>query len=1257
MNGICLLPRYYLGVVVAVALLLLVNSDGELRKATPTNQLTTTFNILLNRPEATHLEAAGLTISSAQNLGMTQIDVQHQAVVIEGNESIKRIVGIHPEYDENLDAELVFHYEEQELNGLSEENLILYSSQDEGKTWIAHYNSAVDPATNTIYLDNIDHFSLWTAAPPPPVLNNEDSTCPNALQTSEGASVDGANTGIQVNPVASCLGCTVSNTGNLVDADTTNFATMDFSVAAVITGSVIGQMAVNTGTLPMGSIVGFVFEDAAGILDLGLLGGDISLQTYNGAMLVDNLTLDDPLVNINLLSSTLNQISLTTSGTITQVRLVVNIGALGLARTFNVYYAFVNTPCECLSPDALQTNDGSSVNNAATGVTGALCVLCGVTNAANLVDNDTTNFATLIAAVSIGTEVTVAVNTADIDAGSRVGFVFEDANDILDAGLLGALSIQTYNNGSLVDDVALDDALVNLSLLSATLNQASIVTTNTIDEIRFVVDAGLLGVLTTFNVYFAFVEAPCGCECEDALQTPGTTVNNTNTGIHFNGVLNLCVGCGVTNATNVVNADTTDFGTIALALALDLLGGGYEGVIALNTGPLPGGSKVGFVFEDANGLLGADLLAALSIRTLNNETIVDDVDLSSNLVALQLLGTTQIQKAFITTSGGIDQIQFVVNVDNLLGIVGTGLLQEFNVYYAVQEMGCDNDHDGVKDDVDLDSDNDGIPDAVEEATALNGGDTDGDGIPDIFDLDSDNDGVPDIIEAGGTDIDGDGIADDLTDSDGDGLVDIYDNAPNDPDPGASTSRLPIPDSDGDGHPDFQDLDSDNDTINDITESGIPDTNNDGMVDELNPDGTLSNDSDGDGFTDALDPNNNNTVGTGDGTGTPAITTDPDADNDGQPDDDDGDGTAYNGGDTDSDNVLDLRDLDSDNDSINDIDENSNGHLDTDNDGYIGSGDAGYADTDGDGIPDSADDNVNVFGDAGGTPPVDTDGDGIPDFQDLDSDNDSVNDIVENDNGNTDTNSNGYIDSGDTGYGDNDGDGIPDMTDNDDNVFGDPGGSDPVDTDGEGTPDFQDVDSDDPSDQTGDGTNDDIDESGNPSLDADNDGKVDDTSDPDGDGIVGDADNQPNEFGDLEPDIIATISADDFSLNITQEVDVVVNIIEILGAETFRTVTFAVPKLGSAFALTVDPNATSSTVLGGLVVSNPDWDIVEEVSRFVFTSKTGVTLDGGVSRVVLKVQATGTSTSKANFSVNVAGGSGGEARTNNNQAIRVFSINL
>lgn len=230
------------------------------------------------------------------------------------------------------------------------------------------------------------------------------------------------------------------------------------------------------------------------------------------------------------------------------------------------------------------------------------------------------------------------------------------------------------------------------------------------------------------------------------------------------------------------------------------------------------------------------------------------------------------------------------------------------------------------------------------------------------------------------------------------------------------------DTDGDGIPDYADLDSDNDTIADIIEAGRSDIN--------------------------LPPVNTDLL------------------------------PQFN------DNLPDYIDIDSDNDSIHDADEawpqgtlppaledqhSASQLADSERNPLVpnditpypdGIPDVHDLDSDGDGIPDyvEAGLDINPF-----TPPVDTDGDGIPDFRDLDSNGDGIPDIL---------------------AWDSDGDGIPNYADSnpkdgplgdwdDDNITNaeegaihirspsgiwvlQPGGRD---TDGDGTPDYKDSDSD------------------------------------------------------------------------------------------------------------------------------------------------------------------------------------------------------
>ncbi|MDX1830321.1 MAG: choice-of-anchor D domain-containing protein, partial [Lutibacter sp.] len=115
-------------------------------------------------------------------------------------------------------------------------------------------------------------------------------------------------------------------------------------------------------------------------------------------------------------------------------------------------------------------------------------------------------------------------------------------------------------------------------------------------------------------------------------------------------------------------------------------------------------------------------------------------------------------------------------------------------------------------------------------------DTDSDGVADTFDLDSDNDGIPDVVESGNLDkivgYDGsDKINLGFPDSNGNGMND------------ASETVSPI-DSDGDGVPNYIDLDSDNDGIFDVDESGVVSTS--APAGTQNGDGDINGDGTGDG---------------------------------------------------------------------------------------------------------------------------------------------------------------------------------------------------------------------------------------------------------------------------------------------------------------------------------------------------------------------------------------------------------------------------
>ncbi|WP_309613877.1 choice-of-anchor D domain-containing protein [Flavobacterium sp.] len=202
-------------------------------------------------------------------------------------------------------------------------------------------------------------------------------------------------------------------------------------------------------------------------------------------------------------------------------------------------------------------------------------------------------------------------------------------------------------------------------------------------------------------------------------------------------------------------------------------------------------------------------------------------------------------------------------------------------------------------------------------------DSDSDGIADLLDVDDENDGIPDIEEAGFKAYSTGKSTMDRTsaatwiDANNNGLNDYIEAM-------ISGGTYSLPDTDGDGVPNYLDLDSDNDSFFDVDESGL-----------LNGDGDIT----GDGKGDGADSDGDGLLNLYDNSIVYGTTL-----------------RAY-AQDTDGNNIPDYLEIDDDDDGTNDIETGLYASFDTNADGKIdGSGDA-----DGDGILDAFDTNDTAKG--------------------------------------------------------------------------------------------------------------------------------------------------------------------------------------------------------------------------------------------------------------------------------------------------------
>ena len=473
-----------------------------------------------------------------------------------------------------------------------------------------------------------------------------------------------------------------------------------------------------------------------------------------------------------------------------------------------------------------------------------------------------------------------------------------------------------------------------------------------------------------------------------------------------------------------------------------------------------------------DGVLHANELAACSASVCINSPC--DVDSSGAIEADEFTSGRFLNSDGETTDATADPYDLDSDNDGFPDLVEAGLSQfDDNNDNLISDSEATDIDDGSGDDIDGGSNDDNSVVNLDEIT-----DSDGDGTPDYRETDSDGDGINDTTEIGL------GICDDGTGSGSaaDGMlhadevaacsatVCINDPCDDDSSGVIEPDELSIsPDADNDGLFNFQDLDADNDGILDATETSN-DSDSDGILNFLDID------ADNDGIVDNVEAQ---------AEGSSLVATGTDNDNDGIDaafDSNDGSfgGTAISPVNTDTADVADYLDTDSDNDGIFDLIEghdndgngvNDHGLSDANNDGRIDSGE--FSDADNDGLEDDYDTvsgpNETTNASGANTTLQNTDGTDNRDWRDTDDDNDTI--LTTNESTN-DTDNDGTIDSRDT---DSDGDGILDQdepttdTDGDginDNVDPDSDGDgipDSVETnadaDGDGTPNFLDTDSD------------------------------------------------------------------------------------------------------------------------------------------------------------------------------------------------------
>ncbi|MGG7034558.1 MAG: gliding motility-associated C-terminal domain-containing protein [Flavobacterium sp.] len=375
--------------------------------------------------------------------------------------------------------------------------------------------------------------------------------------------INGENTGIDG---LVCALCSVNDTENIIDLDTTNFAQINLAVGIGNSASISVKDQITD--YPIGSFAGFTIENPS-LLNVNALDA-ITIRTYLNGVLQETKFGNSALtaVGTNLLvGSSPQTIGFITTKSFDEVRLTIaNTVTISLG-IVNVYQAIFQKLC----PVTLECNKTYTLTNPTfpviidsekTGVDGVTCVACAVNNTNNVLTASTTDFASILVTTGVIAPASIAVldQLSTYPQGTFAGFTIKDLNSLLQVDLFNSLTISTYLDGVLRESKSASQ-LLNLSLTippfgsDPGMYNVGFLSTLSFDEIRISVGS-LASVINDINVYGAFI---------NTANTSGGTLHCAVIDA-IDDVLPSIIGAtGSINAGNVLTNDTINGNPIAIS--------------------------------------------------------------------------------------------------------------------------------------------------------------------------------------------------------------------------------------------------------------------------------------------------------------------------------------------------------------------------------------------------------------------------------------------------------------------------------------------------------------------------------------------------------------------------------------------------------------------------------------------------------------------------------------------------------------------
>lgn len=503
---------------------------------------------------------------------------------------------------------------------------ITWSSSNTGIATVGTdgFAAGVTPGQVQITATRVDAPSDSASAP----LLVTDTVCTTPLL----AVPDGATAVEFASPL--CVGCTVDNEGNIVNANTEDFATVTTTVGLLgATAGVTvapGASPVNyTLPFPGGDNAGFIIGKPAGTLLTAEVLSQVFVETLRNGQVQESSSTGVTPLRVDLLGTTLTGgfetalVSFATSLEYDAIRLSVNSGTASALSAVQVFQA-----CATADPPP-----------PAAALTGVARIEPAATN----LSVGATKGLVAIGSYSDGSE--APLSDADLD--------WVSANT----------AIATVNANGLVAGVTPGGVAI-----TATLKPG--------------VAPAVTGVNRDASSTVTVVPSVCAAPL---LASAGATVT-TNVSSLLSLPPAICLLCDVNGETNIIDAPTTNFGTINVPLGL--LNATASVTVSSNSATdFPAGGTAGFVIARPVGqLLEAEVLSQIQVSTLLDgvvqQTSGPTVPLRADLLGTALTGGGDTALVTIQPTQPFDALRLTF----VSGLVTAGILenvlQTVNVFQA-----------------------------------------------------------------------------------------------------------------------------------------------------------------------------------------------------------------------------------------------------------------------------------------------------------------------------------------------------------------------------------------------------------------------------------------------------------------------------------------------------------------------------------------------------------------------------------------------